>query len=96
LLPFIVFAVVGRLIIYIVQKFVADATEIELLNKWASCDLCSGVWVYSLLAYFFGFAPLEIFPYVPIASDLVTGCVTSFIMHLLVLGWKTKFEVVVI
>ena len=94
---FVLYLGVGRLIIYIVQKFVSDATKIELLNKWASCDLCSGVWIYTALAFLLNVKILsDIFPYIPIASEFITGCVSSFLMHLLVLGWKSKFDVVVI
>jgi hypothetical protein len=38
----------------------------------------------------------ELFSYFPFISEVVTGTVSSFLMHLLVLGWKTKFDVIVI
>ena len=94
---FVLYLAIGRLIIYIVQKFVSDATRIELLNKWASCDLCSGVWIYSALAYFMKINIFsDIMPYVPFVTEVITGVTCSMIVHLLVLGWKSEFEVVVI
>lgn len=94
---YIGYLAVGKLIIYIVQKFVSDATKIELLNKWASCDLCSGVWIYTALALFFRITILsDVLIYVPFVSEIVTGCVSSFIVHLITIGWREKFNVVVI
>lgn len=36
------------------------------------------------------------FQYVPILSELVTGGVVSFMMHIFVIGWKEKFDRLVI
>lgn len=94
---FVAYLGIGRLMIYIAQKFISDATKIELLSKWASCDLCAGVWIYSALAYFLNIQILsDILPYVPFVTEVVTGCASSMIMHLLVIGWREKFSVLVI
>lgn len=37
----------------------------------------------------------EIF-YLPIASHIITGGITSFLVHLIYLGWKSKFDILVI
>lgn len=34
--------------------------------------------------------------YIPIVSEVGTGLLTSLLMHLLTLGWKSKFEVIVV
>lgn len=94
---FTAFLGIGKLIIYIVQKFVADNTKIGFVNKLASCDLCAGVWIYSILAYFLKIQILsDLLPYIPFLSEIIAGCVSSFIMHLLSIGWREKFNVVVI
>lgn len=36
------------------------------------------------------------FYYVPVLSELIVGGVISFLVHIFILGWKTKFEVVVV
>lgn len=88
---------IGKLIIFIVQKFVADNTRIEFVNRLASCDLCAGVWIYSILAYFLQIQILsDLLPYIPFLSEFIAGCVSSFLMHLLTIGWNEKFSVVVI
>lgn len=88
---------IGKLMTYIVQKFVADNTKIEWLNRWASCDLCSGVWIYTALALFLKITILsDLLPYIPFVSEIITGCFASFTMHLLSIGWREKFDVVVI
>lgn len=38
----------------------------------------------------------DVFPYVPILSEVVVGVVSSFLLHLLTLGWREQFDVVVI
>lgn len=34
--------------------------------------------------------------YIPFISELATGGIVSFAIHLFELGWKSKFEVIVI
>ncbi len=94
---FIVYLGVGKLLTYIVKKFISDNTKIDWLNRWASCELCSGVWIYTALAYFLKITILsDLLPYVPFVSEAITGCACSMIMHLLTIGWHEKFDVVVI
>lgn len=72
--------------------------RIQTIEELHGCDLCFGVWVYGILAFFMQMSlttALE-FSYVPILSELVTGGVISLLMHLLTLGWKSKFEVIVV
>lgn len=94
---FLAFLGVGKLIIYILNKFLSDNINNKFVNNLVSCELCSGVWIYTLIAIIYKINILsDIFPYVPVLSGVITGCFASFIMHLLTLGWKTKFEVIVI
>jgi hypothetical protein len=72
--------------------------ESKWIEKLHNCDLCSGVWVYCVLAVLFGVDIVQdIFGRtVAIAGALVTGAVSSFVVHIFSLGWKTRFEVIVI
>jgi len=72
--------------------------ENKLVAKLHSCDFCSGVWVYAILSYFMQLELLEPlgFNYVSILSELITGIVMSFIVHIFIIGWKARFEVTVI
>lgn len=68
------------------------------IRKLHECDFCSGVWGYTILSYFMQLDLLQPlgFSYVPLLSELVTGVVISFVMHIFIMGWKTRFEVIVV
>jgi hypothetical protein len=36
------------------------------------------------------------FKYVPVLSELVTGGVVSFVVHIFLIGWKEKFNNIVV
>ena len=95
---FLLMVVVGRLLIYLAQHFPPlSESRFEFVRRLVSCDLCLGVWVFTGCSW--GFATYlfsDIIPHVPVLSELVTGSVTSFLAHLLVLGWKEKFTIVVV
>jgi len=76
-------------------KKIQKIKTIEYLHE---CDLCSGCWIYFILAIFMQMDLLKVllFTYVPFVSQFVTGCITSFIVHIFLLGWKSKFEVVIV
>jgi hypothetical protein len=69
--------------------------EEKFLHELFSCDLCLGVWVYTVLAFFFKVNIYDVF-YLPVLSELLTGITTSFIMHVFSAGWKTLYNVTVI
>jgi hypothetical protein len=94
---FVAFLGIGRLFIFILQKFLADNVKHETINNLISCDLCLGTWIYTGLAAVLRITILsDVISYIPVLSEVMTGCFASFLVHLLVLGWKTKFDVVVI
>lgn len=100
LLKWILFIVLGRLIIHIWQQFYLPKflAKIEWFVKLHECDLCSGVWIYAILSMFLGVDVLSIliFDYVPLVSEVLTGIVVSWLVHIFVLGWRAKYEVVVV
>lgn len=94
---FVVYVAVGKLLIYIGQKFLADNFRNKFLHKLFECDLCLGVWVYVILALCFKMMILQdILPYVPFVTEVITGIVTSFLMHLLSIGYREKFSVIIV
>jgi hypothetical protein len=95
----ILFFAIGRLIIFFIQKFISDNVPEKYLIRYGyfarlfGCDLCLGFWVYTILAYIMKIQVLYVINYVPIFSEVLTGMISSFIMHIFRLGWNTKFQV---
>lgn len=91
-----IYLVIGRLLIYLWQQFPLPGflENIKTIDYLHHCDLCSGVWVYGVLSFVMAVDVLQAlgFWYVPFISELVTGAVTSFVMHLLRLGWNARFQ----
>ena len=99
---YLIFASIGKLIIYIIQTFPLDTVlgigklfrEERFLGKLWSCDLCLGVWVYFALALMF---EVNVLPaYFPIVTPMIMGMMTSLLVHLISLGWSAKFKEIII
>lgn len=60
----------------------------DWLEKLHRCDLCSGVWVYAILAVAL---QLDLFGMSNVVTQAATGAVTSYLVHVFVIGWKEKF-----
>lgn len=86
---------VGRLLVWIAETSGPTKRIWNLhpfLTELGECDFCLGCWIFPPLAAYFSVnftAPL----YVPVASEIITGIATAFIVHLVRLGWQTKFGV---
>lgn len=96
----LVYILLGRLLIWAWQQFPLPKSLEE--NRWArklhDCDFCSGTWIFTFLSFVMQLdllAPLG-FYYVPALSEGITGIITSFMTHIFVIGWKARFDVVVI
>lgn len=101
MLTWIIYSVVGKILLYVWSIFPLPnkLENIKFIHKLHICDLCAGVWIYSGLAFFIHANLLQLLfevSYIPIVEQIVTGIVTSYVVHLFSLGWRTKFEVVVI
>jgi hypothetical protein len=90
----------GKVLIFLWQLFPLPhkLEENKTIHKLHICDLCSGVYLFTLLAFVFHVSLLTLFgvSYIFIISEFLTGAIVSFLVHLISLGWKTKFEVVVL
>ena len=94
---FLLYLAAGKLLIWTGQKFIAANLRSWFFTKLFECDFCLGVWVYVALALLFKITIMtDVFPYVPFVSEAIAGVTTSFLMHLLSIGWREKFAVIVI
>ena len=94
---FVIFALVGKIIIFLLQKFPKPKLpfigklfrEGGLLDELFECDLCLGFWIYFGLAFIF---EIDIGIDVPVLSEFIIGAVTTFVVHVFSVGWSTKFQ----
>lgn len=96
MLDFFFYLASGRLVIWLLQTngLMRPVWKWRpVLTELGECDLCLGFWVYLILAIF---APLSfgLWPW-PIEAVILAG-ISSFVMHLLRLGWQMKFGGVII
>ena len=100
LLKWLAFLLIGKLIIHtwMLFHFPRWMKRYEWLNKLHECDHCSGIYVYSILSFFTELDLLDVagFGYIPIVGALVTGIIISWLVHIFILGWKAKYEIVVV
>jgi len=102
---YIFYAGLGKLFIFLIQKspymkfiigFFKGRSK-EFLEELFGCDMCLGFWVYLTLALLFQYANVDVnildIPNAPIISAIITGAITSFVVHLISIGWRDKFGV---
>lgn len=100
----VAYALIGRLTIYLLQKFPKHSLPIigklfregKFLDELFSCDLCLGVWIYAGLAFIMNMNMVGEYFYIPILSEFITGAIMSFIMHLISVGWEARFSNIII
>ncbi len=98
LAEWLLFAITGRVLIYVWFQFpLPPAWEneynqkryiVRFFTKLHKCDLCAGTWIYSLLAFVTG---ADLSGIGSLVTMFATGVLTSFAVHIFVLGWKEKF-----
>lgn len=93
MLTWLIFAVIGKLLIYLWMKFPLPQWS-KTLGELHQCDLCSGFWIYSILAFCLGVDIFQAeFGYtVEVVGSLITGAVTSFVVHIFSIGWREKYS----
>ena len=93
----LVYILFGKLFIYVLQKFpLTRDVKYPFLRELIECDFCLGTWVFSILSGLFQFVLFREYLYCPVVSELGTGVLVSFIVHLLSIGWINKFGVIVV
>ena len=96
---FVIYLFIGRLIIWTLQNFpLARLPSVGVLfsgdgglAKLVECDFCLGFWVYFGLAFAFKIDLLDY--HIAIVSEAITGLLSSFMMHIFMIGLKEKFSV---
>lgn len=94
---YLLFMGIGKAMIYLGMKFpLFSESRYEFVRRLFECDLCLGVWIYTILSFVMGVVLFRDLFYVLFVSELITGGITSIIMHLLGLGWSAKFSTIII
>src|SRR3990167_107886 len=93
MLNWILFSVLGRLLIYLWMKLELPERlkKISFISSLHECSLCSGVWLFTLLAFFMKIDILNSwfgFEHITIISEIVTGAVTSYVVWIFVKGFN--------
>jgi len=98
---YFIYCVVGRILIYIIQKASPSYLPLIKSEKWKDfltqlfgCALCLGVWIYTILAWWLNINVLYEYVSVSVLSGIVTGIITSFLVWLIVDGFKGKFQII--
>jgi len=103
LLQVIGFLLVGRLVVFVLQKFPFIKIpfignlfkEGKFLEQLFGCDLCLGVWVYAFLSYLFqvDFVKDIFGKDIVVINSLITGMIASFVVYIFAIGWNTRFGI---
>jgi len=92
---FVVYGLVGKIIIFLLQKFPKHTLPIigklfregKFLDDLFSCGLCLGFWVFSGLAFLLDVNLVGEFLF----SEFITGAVTTFVVWVFSEGWHSLF-----
>lgn len=97
---FFIYCVVGRTVLFIVQKaspyylpYIKREGLRSFLTQLIGCDLCLGVWIYILFAFLLNVNVLYEFRYIPVISKVITGMLTSVLVWLIRNGWDSQFKI---
>jgi hypothetical protein len=90
---YFIFLVFGKVAIYFLQTFSSHINiKWKFLQEMLACDMCTGFWIFTVLCFVFRVNLVE--PYFIGVSEVLTGAVSSFIIHLICIGYKDKFGIV--
>ena len=90
MLDWLFVVVSGRVLVEVVRTFPpAKNNRVEFFKKLFTCPICLGFWTYFCLFAFFGVP--KVFMYVPLVSEVLMACLTSFTVNVFVVGWTTLY-----
>lgn len=94
---YLFFLLIGRLVIYVFDKFVSqNNVKIKFIQNLANCLLCSGVWMYSLLAIILGYSAFADWNFTGLLPSLLTGVFSAVLVFYLESGYKATHEVIIV
>ena len=93
MLSWLIYAVIGRLLVFLGMKFhlPEKIEKIQWISLIHHCSLCMGVWIFTILAYFMKVDMLNSwfeFSHIVVISEIITGCVTSYLVWIFTLGFR--------
>ena len=104
LLQVVAFLLVGRLVIFLLQKFPFQKIKFigrlfeegKFLEQLFACSLCLGVWVYAILGYLVSVDIVaDLFGvYIVAFNEILTGMIASFVVYIFGIGWTTRFGII--
>ena len=98
MIDFLVYALSGKLLLFLSKRFPPVKTILykkEFFAELYDCNLCYGFWVYLFLSFFFKNINVEQIKNKYVGQIVVAGF-TTFIIHLISIGWDEIFGKVVI
>lgn len=81
---------------YFARKFPPIRYISKKIHFDLDCNLCLGFWTYLALAILLDINIMDGTTYseIPIFGEVITAAFTSFVMHLVVIGWNDLFTVI--
>jgi hypothetical protein len=100
LIHFVEFLLVGRLLTWAIQTQGLPRrlwSWSSFLTELAECDFCLGFWIYLFLSVALAYNGLEeVWPEPFWIVCVIQAILASFVMHVFVLGWRSKFSTLII
>ena len=95
MLNWLIYAGIGKLLIFLWMKFPLPQKieKIKFIKSLHECGLCSGVYIFTLLALSMNMDILYSwfgFRHVAIIGEIITGCLTSYLVHIFSLGFMEQ------
>ena len=90
---YLIMCFVGGLLMFFLRKFPPAQKQAKKIGFPIDCNLCLGFWTYLILSFVFGVNVLEGIYYYPVFSEVVTAAVTSFVVHLVIVGWNSEYRI---
>lgn len=93
---FLVFVLVGKVFIFLGDKFAQSNHLKGFIGRLLTCGLCSGFWIYSSLSFLLGIYIFEDLFSQRLLEAFITGAVSSLLVHIFSAGWNSLFSTIVI
>lgn len=89
----LLFLAVGKLFTWLIMTnglLAPLRRRYSLIDDLLDCDLCTGFWVYTFIAYWFGMK-LDSFVILRLPNSILLGAVSAFVAHVFSVGWHELY-----